>query len=152
MKNFNTLLLALTIISTPLSVSAKDNKVKDQALNAMKAGTEFMMDKVSYNGGFAWNYLPDLSRQWGEMESKRSIVWTQSPSTPAVGQILLDAYHATGDEYYYEAACRVANALIWGQQENGGWNYLFDFAGEESLKEWYRTIGHSGWRLEEYQH
>lgn len=111
-----------------------------------------MMNKVSYNGGFAWNYLPDLSRQWGEMESKRSIVWTQSPSTPAVGQLLLDAYHATGDEFYYEAACEVANALIWGQHESGGWNYLFDFAGEESLKEWYRTIGHSGWRLEEYQH
>lgn len=152
MKNSKTLLLTLILILTPFYISAKDNKVKDQALTAMKAGTEFMMNKVSYNGGFAWNYLPDLSRQWGEMESKRSIVWTQSPSTPAVGQILLDAYHATGDEYYYDAACKVASALIWGQHESGGWNYLFDFAGEESLKEWYRTIGHSGWRLEEYQH
>lgn len=152
MKRITPLLLSLVVIFTPFNAFAKKETLKDQALNAMKAGTAFMMDKVSYNGGFAWNYLPDLSRQWGEMESYRSIVWTQSPSTPAVGQLLLDAYHATGDEFYYEAACEVANALIWGQHESGGWNYLFDFAGEESLKEWYRTIGHSGWRLEEYQH
>lgn len=52
----------------------------------------------------------------GEMEAKRTMVWIQPPGTPSVGHLLLDAYHATGDEYYYEAAQKVANTLIWGQQ------------------------------------
>ena len=36
---------------------------------------------------------------------------------------------------------KVANTLIWGQLECGGWNYVFDFAGENSLKSWYDTVG-----------
>lgn len=42
--------------------------------------------------------------------------------------------------------------MIWGQLECGGWNYVFDFAGENSLKSWYDTVGKNGWRLEEFQH
>ncbi len=118
----------------------------------MKSATRFMMDKVSYNGGFVWSYLPDLSRSWGEMEAKRTMVWIQSPGTPLVGQVLLDAYHATGDEYYYEEAKKVAKVLIGGQKPCGGWNYMFDMAGEDSIKEWYATIGKNGWRMEEFQH
>lgn len=30
--------------------------------------------------------------------------------------------------------------------------YMFDLAGEDSLKNWYETIGRNGWRLEEFQH
>jgi PelA/Pel-15E family pectate lyase len=69
-----------------------------------------------------------------------------------MGDIFLDAYHATGNEYYYAAAEKAAAALIWGQQKEGGWNYMIDFAGDRSLKEWYNTIGKNGWRLEEFQH
>lgn len=47
---------------------------------------------------------------------------------------------------------KVANALIWGQLECGGWNYVFDYAGENSLKQWYDTVGKNGWRLEEFRH
>ena len=111
-----------------------------------------MMDSISYRGGFVWNYLPDGSRQWGEMEAKRTMVWMQSPGTPQVGHVLLDAYHATGDEYYYQMAQHVTAAIIWGQLDCGGWNYLFDFAGETSLREWYATVGCAAWRLEEFQH
>lgn len=128
------------------------NGEKEDILNTMKSATRYMMDSVSYRGGFVWNYLPDLSRSWGEMEAKRTMVWIQPPGTPSVGHLLLDAYHATGDKFYYEAAEKVANVLIWGQLECGGWNYVFDFAGENSLKEWYETVGKSGWRLEEFRH
>lgn len=143
-------MLAISLVST---ASAKPKQTPDQEVrDAMRLATEFMMEKVSYNGGFVWNYLPDFSRQWGEMEAKRTMVWIQPPGTPSVGHLLLDAYHCTGDEYYYEQAKRVANALIWGQLPCGGWNYVFDFAGENSLKEWYSTVGQAGWRLEEFQH
>lgn len=134
------------------SLSAQSSKMHEGVLKTMKTATQFMMDKVSYHGGFVWSYLPDLSRSWGEMEAKRTMVWIQAPGTPLVGQLLLDAYHATGDEYYYEEAKKVANVLIWGQEPCGGWNYMFDMAGENSMKEWYATVGKNGWRMEEFQH
>lgn len=143
------LLLSTTFGST---VSARRPDPDRRILGAMKQATHYMMDVASYRGGFVWSYLPDFSRSWGELEAKRTMAWIQPPGTPSVGHLMLDAYHATGDEYYYEAAERIAAALIWGQLPCGGWNYVFDFAGENSLKEWYATVGKSAWRLEEFQH
>uniref|UniRef100_UPI004026000A pectate lyase n=1 Tax=Phocaeicola massiliensis TaxID=204516 RepID=UPI004026000A len=152
-KNWERIVLCLCMANFAcVGIAQTNKKLDDQVINTMKTATRFMMDKVSYNGGFVWNYLPDMSRSWGEMEAKRTMVWIQPPGTPSVGHLLLDAYHATGDEYYYEAARKVANTLIWGQLECGGWNYVFDFAGENSLKSWYDTVGKNGWRLEEFQH
>ncbi|MBR5850590.1 MAG: pectate lyase [Alistipes sp.] len=145
-------LLGGLLLSMTATTAKPKPTLNDEVRAKMRAATEFMMEKVSYDGGFVWTYLPDFSRQWGEMEAKRTMVWIQPPGTPSMGHLLLDAYHATGDEYYYEQAERVAGALIWGQLECGGWNYVFDFAGENSLKDWYNTVGKSGWRLEEFQH
>lgn len=125
-----------------------ESKVEDAMLNA----TKFMVDSVSYNGGYLWNYLPDFSRQWGEMEAYKTMIWLQDPGTISMGQTFLEAYHATGNEYYYQAAQKATAAIIWGQSHEGGWNYLIDFAGDRSLKKWYNTIGKNGWRLEEFQH
>ena len=126
-------------------------QTRDEVLTSMKRATTFMVDKVAYRGGYVWNYLPDLSRRWGEMEARDTMIWIQPPGTPTMGHLFLDAYHATGDQYYYQAAEQVANALIWGQHPAGGWNYVVDFAGDRSLREWYDTIGKNGWRLEEFQ-
>lgn len=119
---------------------------------AMKRAARFMVEEVSYKGGYVWSYLPDFSRRWGELEARETMIWVQPPGTATMGHSFLDAYHATGDEYYYQAAEKAARALIWGQHPSGGWNYLIDFAGEASLKSWYETIGKSGWRLEEFHH
>ena len=140
--------LLLVILLTFLSMSAGDKEVKQ----TMRRATQYMMDVASYKGGFVWSYLPDYSRQWGELEAWRTMVWLQSPSTPDVGQVLLDAYHATGDEYYYESACKVARCIMHGQKPSGGWNYMFDYESEETTKKWYATIGRQAWRLEEFQH
>jgi len=123
-----------------------------QILDAMKRATTFMTEKVSTNGGFVWTYLPDLSRRWGELEARDTQIWIQPPGTATMGHLFLDAYHATGDDDYYRAAERTANALIWAQHPSGGWNYLADFGGDRSLREWYDTIGRNAWRLEEFQH
>ena len=129
-------------------MSAGDKEAKQ----TMRRATQYMMDVASYKGGFVWSYLPDYSRQWGELEAWRTMIWLQSPSTPDVGQVLLDAYHATGDEYYYESACKVARCIMHGQKPSGGWNYMFDYESEETTKKWYATIGRQAWRLEEFQH
>ena len=123
-----------------------------QVLTAMKRATTFMVERVSNNGGFVWAYSPDLTKRWGEMEARASMIWMQPPGTATVGHMLLDAYHATGDEYYYQAAERTARAVIWAQLPVGGWNYIADYNGEQSLRDWYATIGKHGWRLEEFQH
>ncbi len=118
----------------------------------MKRASTFMVEKVSYRGGYVWSYLPDFSRRWGEMEAYPTMIWVQPPGTPTVGHLFLDAYEATGDDYYYQAAARAGEALAEGQHPSGGWNYMIDFAGEASLSRWYQTIGKNGWRLEEFQH
>ncbi|MDP3740656.1 MAG: pectate lyase [Hyphomonadaceae bacterium] len=122
------------------------------ALDAMKRATRFMTDTVAYRGGYVWAYLPDFTRSWGEMEARRTMLWVQPPGTATMGHAFLDAYHATGDEQFWRAAVAATRALIAAQHPSGGWNYIHDFAGEASLKDWYATIGASGWRLEEFQH
>lgn len=131
---------------------AQESPTRSQVLDAMKRATTFMVEKVSTDGGYVWAYLPDLSRRWGEVEARRSMIWIQPPGTPAMGHLFLDAYHATGDEYYYKAAEQVAGALIRAQHPAGGWHYIADFAGEQSMQGWYDTIGRNAWRLEEFQH
>jgi PelA/Pel-15E family pectate lyase len=123
-----------------------------QALEAMKSATAYMVDTVSTNGGYVWDYLPDLSRRWGEMEAFDTMIWIQPPGTTSMGHLFLDAYRATNDPVFLHAAEKAARAVIWGQLPTGGWNYIVDFAGDRSLKNWYGTIGKNGWRLEEFQH
>lgn len=145
--------ILVTLLAVAASAPAHAAEpTRDQLLDAMKRASTFMVEKVSTNGGFVWSYLPDRSRRWGELEAFDSQIWVQPPGTPTMGHLFLDAYHATGDEFYYRAAERAADALIWGQHPSGGWNYLIDFGGDRSLKHWYATIGRNGWRLEEFQH
>ncbi len=121
-------------------------------LAAMKRATRFMLDEAAYKGGYVWSYLPDFSRRWGELEASPTMIWIQPPGTGTVGHLYLDAYHATGDEFYYRAAQSVAAALTAAQQPSGGWNYIHDFAGPQSLQRWYDTYGANAWRMEEFQH
>ncbi|AOH84735.1 pectate lyase [Sphingomonas panacis] len=119
---------------------------------AMLGAAKYMVEKVSHQGGYVWQVLLDRSREWGEMQAYPTSVWIQNPGTPLMGQVFLDAYHATGNAYFYKAAAAAADVLIRGQHDSGGWNYHFDLAGEQSIRRWYDTIGKNGWRLEEFQH
>jgi PelA/Pel-15E family pectate lyase len=86
------------------------------------------------------------------MEAYPTMIWMQPPGTATIGHLYLDCYAATRDEFYYRAALDVAGGVIGAQHPSGGWNYLHDFAGEESMRRWYDTIGKNGWRLEEFHH
>jgi len=149
-KIYLSIMLFAFVTNHPLS--GQNTKLVQEAEQAMLRSTQFMVEKVSTNGGYVWNYLPDLSRRWGEMEAYKTMIWLQSPGTVSMGHLFLDAYQATGNEYYYQAAEKTASAVVWGQSPEGGWNYVVDFAGDRSLKQWYSTIGKNGWRLEEFQH
>ncbi|MDB5886848.1 MAG: Pectic acid lyase [Polaromonas sp.] len=123
-----------------------------EASAALKRAASYMDEVVSYRGGYVWSYSPDLTQTFGEMEAKRTMLWLQPPGTSSVGHTYLDAFHATADERFYQASDRTGKAVAAAQHPSGGWNYIYDFAGEESLKHWYDTIGMNGWRLEEFQH
>ena len=120
--------------------------------DAMKRATRFMVEEAAVNGGSVWSYLPDFSRRWGELEASPTMIWIQPPGTGTMGHLYLDAYHATGDEFYYRAAEAVARALVAAQLPSGGWNYVHDTAGPEAEREWYATYGANAWRMEEFQH
>lgn len=69
-----------------------------------------MLLQTSFNYYVA-HYLTDFSRRWGELEGFKSQVWVQSPGTVSMGEVFLDAYKATGDEYYYQAAEKTNKGL-----------------------------------------
>ena len=135
---------ALAQTTVPATASSAETPRKAEILETMKRATSFMVGNVTYKGGYVWSYLPDFSRRWGEMEAYPTMIWIQPPGTATMGHPFLDAYHLTGDEYYYEVAEQVAGALIWGQHPSGGWNYMVDFGGEGSIRYWYETIGKNG--------
>jgi len=144
--------LSLSAVAAPAPVLAMPQAAPDRAaiLATMKRATAFMTDEVAVGGGYVWNVLPDFSRRWGELEASPTMIWVQPPGTATVGHAYLDAYHATGDEQFYDAAKSAADALIAGQHPRGGWNYVIDTAGEEPLKRWYETYGANAWRMEEF--
>lgn len=146
------LFFILLSFTSSVCLSAPKKDITREIDETMLRATRFMVETVSTNGGYLWYYLPDFSRQWGEMEAYKTMIWLQHPGTISMGHLFLEAYHVTGNEYYYQAAQKAAAAIIWGQSHEGGWNYMIDFAGDRSLKEWYNTIGKNGWRLEEFQH
>ena len=140
--------VAATIAPRPAEASPAPTSIDAAMLGAAK----YMVEKVSHQGGYVWQVLLDRSREWGEMQAYPTSVWIQNPGTPLMGNVFLDAYHATGNAYFYRAAAAAADVLIRGQHDSGGWNYHFDLAGDSSIRRWYDTVGKNGWRLEEFQH
>ena len=136
----------------------KDSKSQEltarETESVMLRAARYMVEQVSTHGGYVDRYLPDFSRRWGELEAFETQITIRhgGNATCGMGHTFLNAYQATGDEYYYQAAEKVARALIWGQLESGGWDYIIDFAGHRSLQTWYNTIGRNAWGWFEYHH
>ena len=141
-------LACLLAVAAPVAAEPSRAEIE----RTMRRATGFMVERVATEGGYVWSYLPDFSRRWGEAEATPTMIWIQPPGTATMGQIFLDAYHATGDEYYYRAAERVGEALVRGQHASGGWQYFIDFGGPAAAARWYETIGRNAWRMEEFHH
>ena len=141
------IIMSLQVFFSAVSFAAPKEKV---VLAAMKKATDFMMNNVSYRGGFVWTYSEDLSRQWGEVPARRTQIWVQG-ATNGVGDMLIDAYNVTGDLKYLDNARRVANALIRGQHPAGGWHYFIDFD-MPGIRKWYNEVASRCWGWEEYYH
>ena len=140
----------LAAIATPVLAQTGAPAERGAIVAAMKRAAAFMTDEAAVEGGYVWTYLPDFSRRWGELEAAPTMIWVQPPGTGTMGHAFLDAFHATGDRQFLDAATSAADALVRGQHAAGGWNYVIDTAGPESLRRWYDTYGRNAWRMEEF--
>lgn len=99
----------------------------DVVLAAMKKAANYFRRDVAFAGGYAWRWPTDLSIAHGENRSSPTLIMMQPPGTPAVGLAMLNAWKATGDKLFLQAAKEAAQSLIWCQLASGGWDSDFDF-------------------------
>lgn len=115
---------------------------RDEILAAMKKAATFYTQQVSREGGYHFHYTDDLSYGRSEHGDGLSQVETQRDGTPRVGMALLEAYAATADRFYLDAARRTALALVAGQLCSGGWDYIIEFDAAKRSAYPYRAHGH----------
>jgi hypothetical protein len=99
---------------------------KEEAKRALKAAVQFFRTKVAANGGYLWQYSGDLKFREAEGKVYDTRVWVQPPGSPTIGEAFLDAFEATSDAEYLEAAKEVAAVLLKGQMKTGGWAYSIE--------------------------
>ena len=97
-------------------------QTRDEILAAMKRAAFFYSEKVSTGGGYHFAYADDLSYGRSEHGEGPTQVETQREGTPAAGMAFLEAWWATGDRYYLDAAAKAARAGVAGQLCSGGWD------------------------------
>src|SRR3954453_6856851 len=135
-------LMALAIVCLAVQSPAakgEDRPLREQAAEALRKATAYFRTKVSTEGGYLWRYSADLAHREGERAATDTVVWVQPPGTPTVGMAFLDAYEATGDRSYRDAARDAAQALVRGQLRSGGWDYQIEFDPEQRIRYAYRS-------------
>jgi len=119
---------------------ADETVTREQAKLALRKAVRFFHSEVSSHGGYLWRYSGDLELREGEGKASKTMVWVQPPGTPTVGEAFMDAYQATGESCYLDAARDAAYALVRGQLRTGGWYYHIEFDPEKRLSYGYRDI------------
>src|SRR5688572_21273202 len=121
------------------SAMAQEADLPAQARAGLRRAVEFFRKEVAVQGTYLWQYSEDLSKREGEGKATVTQGWVQPPGTPSVGLVFLDAFEATGDAYYLEAARETAHGLIQGQLKSGGWTYMIEFDPTARKRFQYRT-------------
>ncbi len=143
--------LLVSAVVSLAGVNAQAAPARGEVLAAMKKATGFMTGKVALHGGYVWLVSDDLQRRWGEIAARPSQIWLQG-GTERMGEVFLDAYEATADAQFLDAARGAADALVFGQHPRGGFHYFVDFD-PKGIPEWYETQASKyRWGYEEYRH
>lgn len=103
-----------------------------QAHRALRQATRFLTEEVAYRGGYLGAYTEDLGQGYAKLGSPRPrhMHWVEPPGTPEMGMVFFEAWQATGDEFFLDAAVQTAQALVRGQLESGGWYDYIDTSAE----------------------
>ena len=118
-----------------------DAALRERARTSLRKAVEFYRTKVATEGGYHFAYAEDLSYGRSEMSEGPTRVEVQREGTPLVGMAYLEAYAATADAYYLDAARDVARALVKGQYCSGGWDYYIEFDPAKRADFRYRADG-----------
>jgi PelA/Pel-15E family pectate lyase len=110
-----------------LLLALQIDTLRDDAAKALRRAVEHFRSSVATEGGCLWRYSEDLSLREGEEKASSTTVWIQPPGTPALGLAWLEAWEATGDRFYLEAARETALCLAKGQLRSGGWSESIEF-------------------------
>ncbi len=116
-------------------------QTRDEILAAMKRAATFYVEKVSLRGGYHFTYTDDLSYGRSEHGEGPTQIETQREGTPAAGMAFLEAWWATGDRFYLDAATKAARAGVQGQLCSGGWDYIIEFDPAKRAEYPYRADG-----------
>jgi hypothetical protein len=117
-------LLAVATSAVPALADAPP--LRDQARSAVAHASDYLRS-ISTEGGYLWRYSPDLKNRLGEEVATPTQIWVQPPGTPTIGEVFLRVYAVTRAPRDLEAARAAALALVRGQLESGGWDYLVEF-------------------------
>ena len=113
---------------------------RKEATLALQKAIGFFRSEVSSYSGYVWRYSGDLMLREGEGEAGKTMIWVQPPGTPTVGEAFLDAYEATCEKAFLDAAVDAGYALIKGQLRTGGWYYHIEFDPDKRQGYGYRDI------------
>jgi PelA/Pel-15E family pectate lyase len=116
-----------TVVFDPAAAQPPADDLRAEAQRCLKKAVTHYRDKVASRGGYLYYYTPDLKRRWGEGEFNEDTIFVQPPGTPTVGMAYLQAWAATGDVLYLDAAREAAEALVYGQLQSGGWTQAIHF-------------------------
>jgi hypothetical protein len=141
-----TLLLICAIGDESLWAQQAGSDPRQEALRAMKQAASFYHGKVASHGGYVYYYSVDLQERWGEGKATPDTIFVQPPGTPTVGMAYLQAYAATGDRFYLDAARDAAGALVYGQLASGGWTQVIHFGPAKRLGK-YRNGKGGNWNV-----
>jgi pectate lyase-like protein len=118
--------------------------LRTEAIETLRKAATFYRQQVSTEGGYHFNYAADLSYGRSESAEGPTQVSVQREGTPSVGMAYLDAWEATGDRLYLDAATDAARALVRGQLCSGGWTYIIEFDPAKRGRHAYRADNNCG--------
>ena len=130
------LLLGMLCLSCLQIVAAEPPRAEVE--QALLRATKFFREQVAVQGTYLWQYSVDLAKREGEAKASRTQGWVQPPGTPSIGMAYLQAWHATTNRYFLEAARETAYALIHCQLNSGGWQHSLELDPELRKKIAYR--------------
>jgi hypothetical protein len=107
---------------------AESADLPDEARDGLRRAVTYMHGEVAVNGGYVYFVTPDGKDRWGEGAASKTQIWVQPPGTPRVGMALINAYEATKDTSFLDAANAAGEALMFGQLKSGCWAHAIDFS------------------------
>lgn len=134
--------------------AASEAPTKQEALAALHKAVEFYATDVGNEAGYHPVYTVHISSGTSGEESEWQISGkgpqTIQHATPAVGMAFLQAWEATGDRYFLEAARSAAYGMLKGQMCSGGWDERITELAPEKRKNYRFRIDGDCARAEEW--